>query len=86
MTQNWIRNRRRPNAAKMAEKMAEKIAAYGIPVTSSLPTTHVPSLTSLTPIPTLPHTVVVTATNHHHMTPGETGNTGHGTKLGNSAH
>ena len=64
--QNW----RRPKAAKMP---AEKIAAYRIPVTSSsftagaaapLPTLIPSHHTSLTP---LSHTVVVTATNHHHL-------------------
>ena len=60
----------------MAEKMAEKIAAYGIPVTSSLPTTQLPSLipsnpslTPLTTLTTLPHNVVVTTP--HMPTPGE---------------
>jgi hypothetical protein len=62
----------------MAEKMAEKIAAYGIPVTSSLSTSQLPSLipsnpslTPLTTFTTLPHNVVVTAPTHPHMaTPG----------------
>ncbi|CAI8030296.1 hypothetical protein GBAR_LOCUS17176 [Geodia barretti] len=73
---NWIRNRRRPNAAKMAEKLAEKIAPYTIAATSSLPS-QLPTLihsnpTSLPTLTTFPHPMVVTTTNHHHnlATPG----------------
>lgn len=52
-TQNWIRNRRRPTAARSAEKLVEYISQAGTPI--SIPPLSVPTVT---PIPTISTTVV----------------------------
>ena len=63
--QNWVRNRRRPTAQKMAEKIADKVvqereraAALGIPMTLSPGQT----LTSFVPATAFPSSLTFTPT------------------------
>ena len=53
LPQNWIRNRRRPTAARSAEKLVEYISQAGPP--TSIPPLSIPTIT---PIPTITTTVV----------------------------